>query len=84
MKKGALKTSAVTILKTAAKHIEESSNDYDSTDLKALLSEALAYYDLYLLKKENRTVAAQKLESMIVPQWEEGLRVKIREYFDEY
>jgi hypothetical protein len=51
--------------------------------LKALLSEALAYYDLYLLKKNNRKIEAAKLENKLVPKWEEGLRAQIREYFDE-
>jgi hypothetical protein len=51
--------------------------------LKALLSEALAYYDLYLLKKNNRKIEAHKLEKMLVPKWEEGLRAEIRQYLDE-
>jgi len=84
MKKGNLKTQTVKILKTVIKHIEDGSYDYDSQDMKALFSESLAYYDLYLLKKNNRRIAAQKLESMLVPQWEEGLRAEIREYFDEH
>lgn len=83
MKKGQLKQESVKILKQVATHIENSRNDYDSEDLKALMSEALAYYNLYLLKKSNRRVEAHKLESMIVPKWEEGLRAEIREYFDE-
>ena len=83
MKKGQLKQESVKILKQVATHIEDSRNDYDSEDLKALMSEALAYYNLYLLKKSNRRVEAHKLESMIVPKWEEGLRAEIREYFDE-
>lgn len=84
MKKGNLKTQTVNILKTVTKHIEGGSYDYDSQDMRALFSEALAYYDLYLLKKNNRRIAAQKLESMLVPSWEEGLRAEIREYFDEH
>ncbi len=84
MKKGNLKTQTVEILKTVISHIEGSQHDYDTQDMKALFSEALAYYDLYLLKKNNRRIAAQKLESMLVPQWEEGLRAEIREYFDEH
>lgn len=83
MKKGQLKQESIKILKDVAAHIEESRNDYDSKDLKALMSEALAYYNLYLLKKSNKRIEAHKLESMIVPKWEEGLRVEIREYFDE-
>jgi hypothetical protein len=84
MKKGNLKTQTVKILKTVINHIEGSQYDYDTQDMKALFSEALAYYDLYLLKKNNRRIAAQKLESILVPQWEEGLRAEIREYFDEH
>jgi hypothetical protein len=53
MKKGQLKLETVRILETLCKHIAESKNDYETQDLKALLSEALAYYDLYLLKKNN-------------------------------
>ena len=83
MKKGQLKIESVKILKQIATHIEESKYDYDSQDLKALMSEALAYYDLYLLKKSNKRIDAQKLEKIIVPKWEEGLRARIREYFDE-
>jgi hypothetical protein len=52
MKKGQLKIETVKILESVCKHILDSKNDYDTQDLKALLSEALAYYDLYLLKKK--------------------------------
>jgi hypothetical protein len=83
MKKGQLKQESVKILNQIATYIQEGKYDYDSEDLKALLSEALAYYDLYLLKKSNKRVDAQKLEKIIVPKWEEGLRAEIREYFDE-
>ena len=83
MKKGQLKLETVRILETVSKYIINSENDYDSQDLKALFSEALAYYDLYLLKKNNKRLEAEKLESMLVPKWEEGLRARIREYFDE-
>ena len=83
MKKGQLKLEAVRILESLCKHIIESQNDYETQDLKALLSEALAYYDLYLLKKNNNRIEAQKLEEMLVPKWEEGLRAEIRQYFDE-
>ena len=48
MKKGQLKLETVRILESVCKHILDSKNDYDTQDLKALLSEALAYYDLYL------------------------------------
>ena len=84
MEKGQLKTETVKILKLIVKHINESKVDYDSEDLKALLSEAMAYYDLYLLKKNNQKVEAQKLESMLVPKYEEGLRAEIRTYLDEH
>ncbi len=83
MKKGLLKLETVQILEAICKNIVNSNIDYDSQDLKALLSEALAYYDLYLLKKNNNRIEAQKLESMLVPKWEEGLRAEIRQYFDE-
>ena len=83
MKKGQLKLETVRILETLCKHIVESKNDYETQDLKALLSEALAYYDLYLLKKNNKGIEAAMLESKLVPKWEEGLRVEIRQYFDE-
>ena len=62
MKKGQLKTETVKILDSVSKFMKESTTDYDSEDLKALFSEALAYYDLYLLKKTNKTNQAQKLE----------------------
>ena len=84
MKKGKLKTETIKILKLIVKHINDSKVDYDSDNLKALLSEAMAYYDLYLLKKNNQKVEAQKLESMLVPKYEEGLRAEIRTYLDEY
>ena len=84
MKKGTLKTETVKILKVIVKHIDDSTVDYDSDNLKALLSEAMAYYDLYLLKKNNQTVEAQKLESMLVPKYEVGLRAEIRTYLDEH
>lgn len=83
MQKGQLKTETVKILKLIVKHINESKVDYDSEDLKALLSEAMAYYDLYLLKKENRKQEAQKLQSKLEPKYEEGLRAEIRSYLDE-
>tara|TARA_Y100001937_G_C6933500_1_gene247079 strand:+ start:263 stop:517 length:255 start_codon:yes stop_codon:yes gene_type:complete len=83
MKKGQLKTETIKILDSVSKFIKESTTDYESEDLKALFSEALAYYDLYLLKKSNKANQAQKLESMLVPKWEEGLRAEIRAYFDE-
>ena len=83
MKKGQLKLETVRILEAVCKYIIDSKNDYDSQDLKALFSEALAYYDLYLLKKNNKKLEAEKLESMLVPKWEEGLRDEIRQYFDE-
>ena len=84
MKKGHLKTETIKILKLIVKHINDSKVDYDSDNLKALLSEAMAYYDLYLLKKNNQKVEAQKLESMLVPKYEEGLRAEIRTYLDEH
>ena len=83
MKKGQLKLETVRILEAVCKYIINSKNDYDSQDLKALFSEALAYYDLYLLKKNNKRLEAEKLESILVPKWEEGLRAEIRQYFDE-
>ena len=83
MKKGQLKIETVKILEAVCKHILNSNNDYDTQDLKALFSEALAYYDLYLLKKNNKKIEAAILESKLVPKWEEGLRTRIREYFDE-
>ena len=84
MKKGLLKTETVKILKVIVKHINDSTVDYDSDNLKALLSEAMAYYDLYLLKKNDHKVEAQKLESMLVPKYEEGIRAEIRTYLDEH
>jgi len=83
MKKGQLKTETVKILKLIVKHINESNVDYDSDSLKHLLSEAMAYYDLYLLKKTNNKIEAQKLEQKLTPKYEEGLRAAIREYLDE-
>ena len=83
MEKGQLKTETVKILKLIVKNINESKVDYDSEELKALLSEAMAYYDLYLLKKENRKQEAQKLQSKLEPKYEEGLRAEIRSYLDE-
>tara|TARA_R100000654_G_scaffold37336_1_gene62937 strand:+ start:1219 stop:1473 length:255 start_codon:yes stop_codon:yes gene_type:complete len=84
MKKGQLKSETIKILRIIVKHINDSKVDYDSDNLKALLSEAMAYYDLYLLKKNNKKVEAQKLESIIVPKYEEGLRDRIRTYLDEH
>ena len=78
MKKGLLKLETVKILENVCKHIVDSQIDYETQDLKALLSEALAYYDLYLLKKNNKGI-----EAKLVPKWEEGLRADIRAYFDE-
>ena len=83
MKKGQLKLETVRIFESVCKHILDSKNDYDTQDLKALLSEALAYYDLYLLKKNNKRIESAMLESKLVPKWEEGLRAEIRAYFDE-
>ena len=83
MKKGQLKLETVRILEAVCKYIINSENDYDSQDLKALFSEALAYYDLYLLKKNNKRLEAEKLESILVPKWEEGMIAEIRAYFDE-
>ena len=83
MKKGLLKLETVKILENVCKHIVDSQIDQETQDLKALLSEALAYYDLYLLKKNNKGIEAAMLESKLVPKWEEGLRADIRAYFDE-
>ena len=83
MKKGQLKIETVKILEAVCKHILESKTDYETEDLKALFSEALAYYDLYLLKKNNKGIEAARLERKLVPKWEEGLRDDIRQYFDE-
>ena len=83
MKKGQLKLETAKILEAVCKNIVNSKSDYETQDLKALLSEALAYYDLYLLKKNNKRIEAAKLESKLVPKWEEGLRAEIRQYFDE-
>jgi len=83
MKKGQLKLETVRILEAVCNNILNSKSDYDTQDLKALFSEALAYYDLYLLKKSNKSIEAAKLESKLVPKWEEGLRAEIRQYFDE-
>ena len=84
MKKGRLKNETIKILKTVTKHLEQSTSDYDSQDLYALFSEAMAYYDLYLLKVNGHRIKAQELEKMIVPKYEEGLRAKIRTYLDEH
>ena len=84
MKKGRLKNETIRILKTITKHLEQSTNDYDSRDLNALFSEAMAYYDLYLLKANGHRIKAQELEKMIVPKYEEGLRAEIRTYLDEH
>ena len=84
MKKGTLKNETIKILKTVTKHLEQSTTDYDSQDLHALFSEAMAYYDLYLLKANGHRIKAQELEKMIVPKYEEGLRAKIRTYLDEH
>ena len=83
MKKGRLKLETIKILKIVTKHLEESTSDYESQDLYALFSEAMAYYDLYLLKTRGQRVKAEQLEKMIVPKYEEGLRTRIREYLDE-
>ena len=72
MKKGELKQEVCRSLETIKKHIEQSTADYDSDTLKYLLSEAMAYYDLYLLKKNNKKIEAQKLEqkySGVKPSW---------------
>lgn len=84
MKKGRLKNETIKILKTITKHLEQSTIDYDSRDLNALFSEAMAYYDLYLLKANGHRIKAEELENMIVPKYEEGLRTRIREYLDEH
>tara|TARA_B100000424_G_C22873358_1_gene465068 strand:+ start:242 stop:496 length:255 start_codon:yes stop_codon:yes gene_type:complete len=84
MKKGRLKNETIKILKTITKHLEQSTTDYDSQDLYALFSEAMAYYDLYLLKANGHRIKAQELEKMIVPKYEEGLRAEIRTYLDEH
>jgi hypothetical protein len=83
MKKGQLKQEVIRILKITKHHIENSNQDYNPDDLKALFSEALAYYNLYLMKKQNRKLDAQRMELEIVPKYEEGLRARIREYLDE-
>ena len=66
MKKGRLKNETIRILKTITKHLEQSTTDYDSQDLHALFSEAMAYYDLYLLKANGHRIKAEELEKMIV------------------
>lgn len=83
MKKGNLKSETIKILKAVLHHIESGTADYDSTDLKFLLSEARMYYELYLYKKDNEKLKAEELERLIVPKYEIGLRSKIREYLDE-
>ena len=83
MKKGALKTEVCRILRSVAKNIEDGS-DYESKDFKSLMSEACAYYDLYIFKRDRKTLEAQVLEQKITPRYEEGLRTRIREYLDEF
>ena len=83
MKKGALKMEVCRMLNSVAKNIEDGS-DYDSKDFKSLMSEACAYYDLYILKRDRKSLEAQMLEQKITPRYEEGLRTRIREYLDEF
>ena len=83
MKKGNLKNESIKIFKSIVKFLEEGTTDYDTEDLKYLLNEARMYYDLYLFKANNQRLKAHQLEQMIVPKYEEGLRVKLREYLDE-
>ena len=83
MKKGELKQEVCRSLETIKKHIQQSTTDYDSETLKYLLSETMAYYDLYLLKKNNKTIEAQKLEQRLEPKYDQGLRAEIRQYLDE-
>ena len=84
MKKGELKQEGCRSLETIKKHIEQSTTDYDSDTLKYLLSETMAYYDLYLLKKNKKTIEAQKLEQRLEPKYEQTIRTEIREYLDEF
>ena len=44
----------------------------------------MAYYDLYLLKKNNKKIEAQKLEQRLEPKYEQTTRTEIREYLDEF
>ena len=84
MKKGELKQEVCRSLETIKKHIEQSTADYDSDSLIYFLSEAMAYYDLYLLKKNNKKIEAQKLEQRLEPKYEQTTRTEIREYLDEF
>ena len=83
MKKGKLKSEVIRTLKVIIKNIEGCEVDYDSDTMKSLLSETLALYNLYLLKKARKNLEASKIEQLISPSYELGLRAEIQEYLDE-
>lgn len=86
MKEKALKNEVVHTLETIAKHIKESKFDYDLEDLEGLLDEAVAYYALYLKRKEKYE-KFDKIDfapSRTSTDIGEGVRAELREYLDEH
>ena len=53
MKEKELKNDVIHTLETIAKHIKESSFDYELEDLEGLLDQAVSYYALYLKRKAH-------------------------------
>lgn len=84
MKAKNLKKEIIHTLETIAKYIkDDSAPDYDLPSLKHLLDEALEYYSLYL-EKEEQYKDIPREEQKYQRKYEDGLRVSIREYLDEY
>ena len=63
--------------------LRDSAPDYDVSSLKYLLDEVVDYYSLYL-KKEEQYKDMPREEQKYQRKYEDGLRVSIREYLDEY
>ena len=84
MKAKNLKKEIIHTLETVCKYIKDDrAPDYDVSSLKYLLDEVVEYYSLYL-KKEEQYKDIPREEQKYQRKYEDGLRVSIREYLDEY
>lgn len=84
MKAKNLKKEIIHTLETIAKYIkDDNAPDYDVSSLKHLLDEVVEYYEIYLRKEEEYKVKPRE-DHRHQRKHEDGLRVSIREYLDEY
>ena len=85
MKEGELKNEVALTLETVAKYVRESSFDYELEDFEGLLDQAVAYYTLYLKRKEQfeKFDTVEFATTRTSTDIGEGVRAELRDYLDE-